>query len=232
MKNLFISASIVACMFIYTPLVYADAGYSSLVRRIRPSIVTIYVYNYDGSPKALGSGFFYNSRGDILTNSHVLTPNSRAEIRTVSGKKYPVGSVIERDEKKDIVKAKTLAPKETPFLKPAAIPPVSGDSIMVIGSPMGLEQTVSEGIVSAWRDIPGKGTVVQISAPVSPGSSGAPVLNIKGEVIGIATFQMLKGQNLNFAVPIKDLIAASPSAGQKTRKLTIRKDKSGIIIIE
>ena len=232
MKKFFISVTVLTFIVIYTPLIYADAGYSSLIQRIRPSIVTIYVYNYDGSPKALGSGFFYNSRGDILTNSHVLTPNSRAEIRTLSGKKYPVGAIIERNEKKDIVKAKTLAPKDTPFLKPAATPPVSGDSIMVIGSPMGLEQTVSEGIVSAWRDIPGKGTVIQISAPVSPGSSGAPVLNTRGEVIGVATFQMLKGQNLNFAVPIKDLIAVSPSAGHKTRKLTIRKDKSGIIIIE
>jgi tetratricopeptide (TPR) repeat protein len=71
----------------------------------------------------------------------------------------------------------------------------------VYGSPLGLENTVSDGIVSAIRDIPDYGRIIQITAPISPGSSGSPVLNLQGEVIGIATFQMVEGQNLNFAIP-------------------------------
>ncbi len=70
----------------------------------------------------------------------------------------------------------------------------------MVGSPMGLEQTISEGIVSAVREIPNLGKIFQISAPISSGSSGSPVINMKGEVIGVATFQFIKGQNLNFAV--------------------------------
>ena len=70
----------------------------------------------------------------------------------------------------------------------------------MVGSPMGLEQTISEGIVSAVREIPNLGKIFQISAPISSGSSGSPVVNMKGEVIGVATFQFIKGQNLNFAV--------------------------------
>jgi tetratricopeptide (TPR) repeat protein len=71
----------------------------------------------------------------------------------------------------------------------------------VYGSPLGLENTVSDGIVSAIRDIPDYGRIIQITAPISPGSSGSPVLNMQGEVIGIASFQMVEGQNLNFAIP-------------------------------
>jgi len=79
--------------------------------------------------------------------------------------------------------------------------PEVGERILVYGSPLGLEKTVSDGIISAIREVPGYGKLIQITAPISPGSSGSPVLNMKGEVIGIASFQMIEGQNLNFAIP-------------------------------
>ena len=79
--------------------------------------------------------------------------------------------------------------------------PSVAERILVVGSPMGLEQTVNEGIVSAVREVPSVGKILQISAPISPGSSGSPVINMKGEVIGVATFQLIEGQNLNFAIP-------------------------------
>ncbi|WDP90814.1 MAG: serine protease [Desulfobacter sp.] len=226
-------------MFLCSTLVFATlnagaaSGYSALASKIRPGVVTILVYDYTGQLKSVGSGFFYNDQGDILTNSHVLLKNHRAEIKTMSGKKYAVGAIISRDEKGDIVKAKTHVPKTTPFLKPASKPPVSGENIMVVGSPMGLEQTVSEGIVSAWRKIKGIGKVIQISAPISPGSSGGPVLNMNGDVVGVATFQLVQGQNLNFAMPIKDFFEKENRQSRpKTKKLSIRKSKTGVIIIE
>jgi S1-C subfamily serine protease len=69
-----------------------------------------------------------------------------------------------------------------------------------LGSPLGLEHTVTEGLVSAIRTVRDRGEFLQISAPIAPGSSGGPVVNMKGQVIGIATFQV-RGQNINFAVP-------------------------------
>jgi len=227
---LFLGLTILPAAFAKTP-----NRFSALASRIRPCVVTILVYGYDGKMAGVGSGFFYNDRGDILTNSHVLIKNARAEIKTQSGKKYPVGAIIMRDEKRDIVKARTHVPRKTPYLKPAVNQPLSGENIMVVGSPMGLDQTVSEGIVSAWREIPGKGRLIQISAPISPGSSGGPVLDMDGRVVGIATFQSIKGQNLNFAVPVEDFFksgSSSSSSKSKPTKLNIRKNKKGIIIIE
>ena len=81
------------------------------------------------------------------------------------------------------------------------VPPEVGEKVFIIGTPFGLEKTVTDGIVSAIREIPDLGKIVQLTAPISPGSSGSPVLDMKGEVIGVATFFIVAGQNLNFAIP-------------------------------
>src|SRR5204863_8214538 len=75
------------------------------------------------------------------------------------------------------------------------------ESIVVIGNPLGLEGSVTNGIVSAVRDIPTFGRIIQITAAISPGSSGSPVVNMQGQVIGIATLQITGGQSVNFAIP-------------------------------
>jgi tetratricopeptide (TPR) repeat protein len=94
--------------------------------------------------------------------------------------------------------------------------PNIAEPVFVIGSPRGLEQTVSEGIVSAVRDLPEKGQMIQITAPISPGSSGSPVVNMKKEVMGVATLYLVGGQNLNFAVPSKHVIALKKEQTAKT----------------
>ena len=94
--------------------------------------------------------------------------------------------------------------------------PEIAERIVVVGSPMGLEQTVSEGIISSVREIPTVGRVFQMSAPISPGSSGSPVVSTKGQVIGIATFQFIQGQNLNFAVTAQQIMALKKFADTKS----------------
>jgi len=174
----------------------------SLIKRIKPSTVIIFAYDDKGEFFKLGSGFFISQNGDIITNYHVLRGASSAEVKTSDGKTYPITYIVAEDEQSDIIRLSVNIP--SPYVYPLSLSktiPEVGERIIVYGSPLGLENTVSDGIVSAIRDIPDYGRIIQITAPISPGSSGSPVLNMKGEVIGIATFQIVEGQNLNFAIP-------------------------------
>jgi S1-C subfamily serine protease len=174
----------------------------SLIKRIKPSTVIIFAYDDKGKFLQLGSGFFISQNGDVITNYHVIQGASSAEIKTADGKTYPITYILAGDEPNDLIRLSVNIPSSSvyPLSLCQTIPEV-GERIIVYGSPLGLENTVSDGIISAIRDIPDYGRIIQITAPISPGSSGSPVLNLQGEVIGIATFQLIEGQNLNFAIP-------------------------------
>jgi tetratricopeptide (TPR) repeat protein len=173
-----------------------------LIKKVEPSIVVILIYNQEGKILGQGSGFFINQEGDVITNSHVLQEASRAVIKTNDGKEYSVEKIVAEDMVGDLIQVSVNIPKETvrPLPIITTLPEV-GERIVVIGTPLGLDKTVSDGIVSAVREIPGFGKIIQVTAPISPGSSGSPVINMKGEVIGVATFFIVAGQNLNFAIP-------------------------------
>jgi len=174
----------------------------TIIKRIKPSVVIILAYDGKGEFLKLGSGFFISQNGDIITNYHVLQGASSAEVKTSDGKTYPITYIVAEDEQNDIIRLSVDIPSKyvLPLSLSETIPEI-GERIIVYGSPLGLENTVSDGIVSSVREIFNYGKIIQITAPISPGSSGSPVLNMKGEVIGIATFQFIEGQNLNFAIP-------------------------------
>ena len=125
--------------------------------------------------------------------------------------------IIAKDEQNDIIRLSVDIPSKyvLPLSLSETIPEI-GERIVVYGSPLGLENTVSDGIVSSVREIPDFGKIIQITAPISPGSSGSPVLNMEGEVIGIATFQIVEGQNLNFAIPSERIANLNLIEGEKT----------------
>ena len=188
--------------FIFSLLALAQEKLSEIIKKIEPSTIVILTYGNGGKILGQGSGFFISKDGDIITNKHVLVGAARASIKTSDGQVYPIAGVIAEDKEGDIIRASVTIPAI--FVRPLAVSgsiPEVGEHIVVIGTPFGLERTVSDGIVSAVRQIPGFGKVYQVTAPISPGSSGSPVVNMKGEVIGIATFQFVQGQNLNFAIP-------------------------------
>ena len=173
-----------------------------LVKKIQPSIVTVIANDIDGNLETIGSGFLINLDGDIITNIHVLKNAPNARVRTFDGKIYSTISVVAEDKINDIVKISTDIPRNMyGFLELNSPESNVGEQIIVIGSPLGFEQTVSEGIISGIRKIPGFGKTIQISAPISPGSSGSPVVNMNSKVVGIVTFQFVEGQNLNFSIP-------------------------------
>ena len=160
-----------------------------LIKKVEPSIVVIFTYNKEGKNLGQGSGFFINKEGDVITNSHVLQEASRATVRTTDGKDYSVKKVLVEDKEGDLIRISVDIPGEAvrPLPVTTKLPDV-GEKIIVIVTPLGLDKTVSDGIVSAVREIPAFGKIIQVTAPISPGSSGSPVINMKGEVIGIATF--------------------------------------------
>jgi tetratricopeptide (TPR) repeat protein len=182
---------------------------------VEPSIVVLLTYNREGKFVGQGSGFFVNGEGDVITNYHVLKGASRAEARMSDGSVYPVNRVIAEDEAGDLIRVSTNTPKNLvrPLLIRSSFPEV-GERIIVMGTPLGLEKTVSDGIVSAVREIPEFGKIIQVTAPISPGSSGSPVVNMNGEVIGVVSFFLMPGQNLNFAIPGDRIAKLTPADGK------------------
>ena len=200
---------ILACMVVAgSTIANADEKLVDLVKKVKPSVVLIETFDKDNKPICRGSGFFIDNKGSLITNHHVIEGAYSATIKTSAGKVYPVQGIVAKDTEADIVKLVVNLPDANmTFLNLCVNVPSEGEDIFVIGNPLGLESTVSSGIVSAVRDIPAFGKILQITAPISPGSSGSPVINSKGEVIGIATLIAKEGQNLNFAIPSDKIIA-------------------------
>ncbi len=197
-------------------LLSAQENIPELVKKCKPAIVLITTYDTEGSASAQGTGFFINNNGILVTNRHVMLGAHSATVQTYSGETLPILGILAEDTQWDLVKVQVdTTHHKFFFLTISTTSPIEGERVIVIGNPLGLEATVSDGLVSSVRTIPGEGEFIQITAPISPGSSGSPILNSKGEVIGIATFIMTEGQNLNFAIPVKRI----PSSSTKLIKL-------------
>lgn len=197
-----------------------------LVRRVKPSAVAIETFDSRGNSVSRGSGFF-TAMDRIITNRHVIERSSRVEVHLVDGKKFPVKGVLAIDGEGDL--AMLLVDIPAQFVRPLLIArsvPQEGESIVVIGNPFGLEGSVSNGIVSAVREISGYGKIIQITAPISPGSSGSPVVNMYGQVIGVATLQAAEGQSLNFAVPAERIYQLKVNDVQTFSSLTAQTQKN------
>ena len=128
--------------------------------------MAIITYDNDGTPHGQGSGFISTISGEVITNLHVIEGASRAEIKTPDGKVYPVTHIVAEDTEGDLVRisAEIPAGKLKPLKLTSVIPQV-GEQIVIVGNPLGLEGTASTGIVSAVRDIPTFGKIIQLSAP-------------------------------------------------------------------
>ena len=182
-----------------------------LVRRVKPSVVSVLTYDGKGEPLISGSGFYLRS-GEVVTNLHVIRGAQRVEIHTLEGKgrTYPVNGALAIDEEGDLALLSVDMPAERSRpLDLAAGLPEEGESVFAIGNPLRLEGSVSDGIVSAVREVPDIGRIIQITAPVSHGNSGSPLFNMRGQVIGIVTVKVTNGQNINLALGTPRIAALS-----------------------
>ncbi len=185
------------------PAAYAaDANLPALVKKVKPTVVAIATYDANGEALMTGSGFFLRP-GQVVTNLHVVRGAVRAEIKTLDGKGkvFPVNGTLAVDEEGDLALLSVEMPLERArSCELADDLPDEGDSIFVIGNPLKLEGSVSDGIVSAVREVPNSYRIIQITAPISHGNSGSPVFNMKGQVLGVVTIKVTNGQNINLAI--------------------------------
>lgn len=182
--------------------VHAQESLPALVKRVKPAVVAIATYDASGEALMTGSGFFLRP-GQVVTNLHVIRGAVRAEIKTLDGKGkvFPVNGALAIDEEGDLALLSVDTPTERPRSTVLASElPDEGESIFVIGNPLKLEGSVSDGIVSAVREVPNSYRIIQITAPISHGNSGSPVFNLKGQVLGVVTIKVTNGQNINLAI--------------------------------
>lgn len=171
-----------------------------LIQKVENSIFTVFAKDEQGNVFSQGSGFIINETGIGITNFHVLNKAFSAQIKMNDGTIIPINSIIDYNKDSDLVKFELQSTGyKYKALHIVNSLPLRGSNVINLSSPLGLEQTVSTGIVSAIRN-DRHGTIIQMTTPISPGSSGSPILNDKGQVIGVATFNRIGGQNLNFAV--------------------------------
>jgi len=227
------------------------ATFSDLAEKVRPGVVNIQVVKkvqgadfrgFQGNPfgdffgpfgmnpperrqEGVGSGFIINREGYILTNNHVVDGADQIKVKLAGGNEL-AGRIVGRDPKTDLALIKVEA---SSALQPLTL----GDSdalkvgswVVAVGSPFGLEQTVTAGIVSAKGRVIGSGpydNFIQTDASINPGNSGGPLINLQGQVVGINTAIIASGQGIGFAIPInmaKEIAPQLQKYGHVTRGL-------------
>jgi len=178
-----------------------------IYEKVKDAVVVILAYDYSDELAAQGSGVVLNDKGYVVTNYHVLSGSERLEI--MHGEEIiPYVDIIGIDVEKDILILK-IEERKFPAVKVGDVKELKvGQRVYAIGSPMGFENTISEGIISGLRSYEELSkNYIQITASISSGSSGGAVVNEKGELIGISTLTVRDGQNLNFAIPIDDVLS-------------------------
>jgi len=214
----------------FSVISFGQVSFKDLIATNEKAVFSVFTYDDFGVPSGSGTGFFISGSGTGITNFHVLKGASTAIIKLNDKSTYKITEIIESNQDADLIKFKieNTNAKVFPFLTIKTTELQKGEKIFVIGNPHGFESSVSEGIVSSLRETEGYEEVIQITAPISPGSSGSPVMTMDGKVVGVATFQYSEGQNLNFAVASKMI----SKLNVQNKKLTSNNNTNFIVINE
>lgn len=173
--------------------------------------------------RSMGSGFFIDPDGDIITNNHVVASADKIEVRLSDNKTYEA-EIVGRDPKTDLALIRVKGKGSFPYLELGDSDSINvGDWVVAVGNPFGLENTVTAGIISAKQRNIGAGPYddfLQTDASINPGNSGGPLLNLEGEVIGINTAIVATGQGIGFAIPAnlaKNIVSQLKNKGKVVR---------------
>ena len=179
-----------------------DLTAEEIYTKISPSVVEVVAES--ATSTSTGTGFFYDTKGTVITNYHVIDGCQSAEITLADGATYKVKGVIGYDKDKDIAILSTNCKTSIP-LPIRNNPAKTGETVYALGSSLGLTGSLSNGIVSAADREMGGNVYIQTTAPISHGNSGGPLVDAEGYVIGIVCGFFADGQNLNLAIPIDEV---------------------------
>jgi len=198
--------------FLYGRIDGQSLSSEQIYEKVKDAVVVIFAFDFSGELSAQGSGVVLNDKGYVVTNYHLLSGSERLEIRH-GNEIVPYIDIIGIDVEKDILILK-IEENKFPFAKIADTKALKiGQRVYAIGNPLGFENTISEGIISGLRSYEEKRkNYIQITASISPGSSGGAVVNDRGELIGISTLTAREGQNINFAIPIDEVLSVEISS--------------------
>jgi hypothetical protein len=225
--------NLLALLFISIHFSIALADGASVLKTVKPSMVSISV-KLAGDGGQTGSGVIV-SPNEILTNCHVVENSESVQVTFSDGGTIPA-TLIGRVSTLDLCLLSAVSNNRTPI----TISPISeievGQTVYAVGDPLALKTTISDGIISAFRqnDV---GKLIQITTPISHGSSGGGLFDIKGRLLGITTFMLTEGQNLNFAIPAEYINSlgvnsiqakASTPPPKKVQKITFKGIPFGI----
>ena len=216
-------AFVVAGVFLVcAPLVSAEESQAEQITRLKKAVVIVTTFDDRGKPLLQGSGFFIDS-GQVVTNFHVIRNASQIRVETFDRTISTASAILATDEKSDLalLQVDSPSPQLTILsIKPTA--PAEGEFVTVISNPQGSHWKVTRGSIGLLWEFHGRGERLQISAAISPGSSGGPVLNARGEVVGIAAMYFKSVEELNFAVPVERLQALQLKAYVQAREAGAR----------
>ena len=199
-------------VFFAASLVIAHEPSREKIESLKRAVVIVTTYDDRGCPLLQGSGFFITP-DRIVTNLHVISHASEIRIKTFAGKTFTIKTVIATDGSADLALMQMDAPcPNATTLQVEDESPLEGESIILLSNPQGSHWKVTPGRVGRVWQFENIGRRMQITAGVFPGSSGGPVLNRQGNVVGIAVMRMDSADNLNFAVPAESLRTLQVSA--------------------
>jgi hypothetical protein len=190
----------------FNSFAHSQNSLSKLFDAALPSVLKIETFDKNDRPLMSGTGFFISPKGKGISNLHVFRGAFKSTVTTPSGKSYSIDSIWYKNDSLDLVTFTVIKdPNEVfPFLNIDKNEQKIGEDVFVIGNPIGLDFTISNGIISSVRTQAGLGQILQTSAPISAGSSGSPLINMNGLVVGVITYTFTEGQNLNFAISLID----------------------------